>query len=128
MAISFKWSISKLRVIPQQSDKSNVVSVVEWLVQGTDDVNLVTASISGIRSFVLGDTFTLFEELTEQQVLDWCFAPEIVTWTDDENVEHSVTKNLKSDTEAQVTGQIERQLAKKIVEPNLPWAEVAQPA
>ena len=125
MAISFKWSVSKLRVIPQQGDKSNVVSVVEWLVEGTDDVNNITASSCGIRSFVLGDTFTPFDQLTEQQVLDWCFAPEVVTWTDNDSVEHSVTKHLKDEGEAQVTGQIARQLAVKAIEPALPW--IAQP-
>jgi hypothetical protein len=122
MAISFKWSVSNLRVIPQQGDKSNVVSVVEWLVQGTDDVNLITASASGIRSFVLGDTFTPFDQLTENQVLDWCFEPETITWIDRDDVEQSVTKHLKEEGEAQVTGQIERQLAKKVLEPALPWA------
>jgi hypothetical protein len=124
MAISFKWSVSKLRVIPQQGDKVNVVSVVEWLVQGTDEVNNITSSSCGIRSFVLGDSFTPFNQLTEEQVLEWCFAPEVVTWTDDANVEHSVTKNLQADGEAQVAGQIERILAQKQTEPALPWVEI----
>ena len=122
MAISFKWSVSKLRVIPQQGEKSNVVSVVEWFVQGTDDVNLITASASGIRSFVLGDTFTPFDQLTEQQVLDWCFEPEKITWIDRDEVEQSIIKHLKNEGETQVTGQIKRQLAQKQFEPTLPWA------
>jgi len=122
MAISFKWSVSKLRVIPQLDNKTNVVSVVEWFVQGTDDVNLITASASGIRSFVLGDTFAPFDQLTEQQVLDWCFEPETVTWIDRDEVEQSIIKHLKNEGETQVTGQIERQLAQKQFEPTLPWA------
>lgn len=124
MAISFKWSVSKLRVIPQQGDKSNVVSVVEWLVEGIDDVNNISNSISGIRSFVVGDTFTPFEQLTEQQVLDWCFEPEVVTWIDDDNVEQSIIKLLKEKTETQVTSHIERILAQKQTEPALPWAQI----
>lgn len=124
MAISFKWSVSKLRVIPQLNDKTNVVSVVEWLVQGTDNVNSITASASGIRSFVLGDTFTPFDQLTEQQVLDWCFELETIIWIDRDDVEQSVTKLLKDEGEAQVAGQIARQLAQKQLEPALPWAQI----
>lgn len=121
MAISFKWSISKLRVIPQQNNKSNVVCEAEWLVSGTDDVNNITKAMSGLRGFVLGDTFTPFDQLTEEKVLEWCFAPEVTTWTDIDNVEQSITKFLKEEGEAQVTGQITRELAEKDSEPALPW-------
>jgi len=127
MAISFKWSVSKLRVIPQLDDKSNVVSVVEWLVQGTDDVNSISASMSGIRSFDLGGNFVAYDQLTEQQVLDWCFTPEVITWKDEDGVEHSVTKHLKDEGEARVAGQIQGRLEQMQIEPALPWAQVAQP-
>jgi hypothetical protein len=120
MAITFKWSVSKVKVT-QQNDKANVVTDVEWLVQGTDDVNNLAAYASGTKSFTLGDSFTPYAELTEQQVLDWCFAPEVITWADIQNVSQSVTKYLKNDGEDQVTGQIARQLAQKESEPALPW-------
>lgn len=122
MAISFKWSVSKLRVIPQQGDKSNVVSVVEWLVQGTDNVNNINSAIAGIRSFVLGDSFVAYKQLTEQQLLDWCFASEVVTTTDKDGVSHSTTKQLKNDIEAKVVGQIQNKLEQMQIEPALPWA------
>jgi hypothetical protein len=125
MAISFKWSITKLRVIPQYSGKSNVVCEAEWLVSGTDDVNNITKAMSGLRGFVLGNAFTPFDQLTEAQILDWCFAPEVTTWTDMDNVKQATTKHLKEDGEAQVAGQIARQLAQKESEPALPWAKVA---
>ena len=124
MAISFKWSVSKLRVIPQQGDKTNVVSVVEWLVQGTDEVNNITSSSCGIRSFVLGDSFTPFDQLTEQQVLGWCFEPEIITLLNEENIKTTSTYLLKDAGEAQVVDQIARQLAQKKQEPALPWSQI----
>lgn len=121
MAITFKWSVSKLKVT-QQNDKANVVTDVEWFVQGTDDVNNLIASASGTKSFTLGDSFTPYAQLTEQQVLDWCFAPEVITWKGVDNTEQSTTRLIKDEGETQVAGQIARQLAQKAAEPALPWA------
>ena len=121
MANTFKWSIQKLRVAPQQDDKTNVVIKADWLCVAMDDENIVQAAASGVKSFSLGDTFTPFDQLTEEQVLGWCFASETVTETDREGNVTTTVKNLKTDAEAQVTGQIERQLAQKVAEPALPW-------
>ena len=122
MANTFKWSIQKLRVAPQQDDKTNVVVQADWLCVAVNKENEIQTAASGVRTFTLGDSFTPFDQLTEEQVLEWCFAPEVVTWTDKDNVEQSTTKHLKAEGEAQVTGQIERQLAQKAAEPALPWA------
>ena len=121
MANTFKWSIQKLRVTPQQDDKTNVVIQADWLCVAMSEENIVQAAASGIKSFTLGDSFTPFDQLTEEQVLGWCFAPETVTETDREGNVTTTVKNLKADAEAQVTGQIERQLAQKAAEPALPW-------
>jgi hypothetical protein len=123
MSITFKWSVSKIKVT-QQNDKANVVTNVEWLVQGTDDVNNLAAFASGVKSLTLGDSFTPYAQLTEQQVLDWCFAPEVITWKGVDNTEQSTTRLIKEEGEAQVTGQIARQLAQKESEPALPWAQI----
>lgn len=112
MSIVFNWSIGKIQVIPEQDDKKNIVTRVEWLLKAVDEVNKMTSSVSGSRSFKLGSNFVPYEQLTEAQVLDWCFAFE----------------NFKADAEAQVIEKIERQLAQKIIEPTLPWVTVAQPA
>lgn len=121
MAITFKWSVSKVKVA-QQDNKTNVVTNVEWLVQGTDAVNNLTAFASGVHSLTLGDTFVDFDKLTEQQVLNWCFEPVTTKFTNFQNNVTTVTKYLKDESEAQVSGQIARQLAQKAVEPALPWA------
>jgi hypothetical protein len=121
MSNTFKWSVQKLRVAPQQGDKANVVIQADWLCVAMDDENIVQAAASGVKSFSLGDTFTPFDQLTEEQVLGWCFASETVTETDREGNVTTTVKNLKTDAEAQVTGQIERQLAQKAAEPALPW-------
>lgn len=121
MANTFKWSIQKLRVTPQQGDKANVVVQADWLCVVMNNENIVQAAASGSKSFTLGDSFTPFNQLTEAQVLQWCHAPETITETDREGNVTTTVKNLKTDAEAQVTGQIARQLAQKESEPALPW-------
>jgi hypothetical protein len=113
--ISYTWSINKLQVA-----EDKLVVKVDLTVTGTDGD--LSASAAYTRTLTRGDSFVPYEQLTEQQVLDWCFAPEVITWTDKDNVEQSTTKHLKDEGEAQVTGQIERQLAKKAAELALPWA------
>ena len=115
--MDFKWTINKLNV-----DKDKLVVEVNVTVTGTDGDN--TAYASYARNLKRGDSFISYEQLTEQQVLDWCFAPEVTTWTDLDNVEHSSTRHIKDEGEAQVAGQIARQLAQKESEPALPWVEI----
>lgn len=124
MSISFKWSISKVRV-DQQNGKSNVVVNAEWRAEGTDGE--FTAAAAGHRDFTLGSSFVEFDQLTEQQVLDWCYAPEEISLTDRDGVVTTFTKLLKDETEAQLVNLINQQINKKASEPELPWAQVALP-
>jgi len=114
--VNYTWVINKLHVA-----ENNLVVKVDWRVTAIDDQNNLSASASGIRELTRSDSFIPYEQLTEQQVLDWCFAPEVITWTDLNNVQQSITKNLKVDTEAQVAGQLARQLAAIAANPPLPW-------
>lgn len=118
MTIEYKWLVNKVTVV-----ENNLISMVELTVTGTSDSN--SASASYFRSLVRGDSFIPYEQLAEQQVLDWCFSPETTTWTDQDGVEKSITRFMKDEGEAQVAGQIARQLAQKAAEPALPWAVVA---
>jgi hypothetical protein len=121
MSITFAWSIKKLEVDPALNDKVNVVTTVSWNVMGTDGD--ISESHSGSRSFLLGDTFVPYDQLTEQQVLDWCFEPEIVEIKDfGSDAVIRTTFDLKQNAEKQVTNQIEKTLAQKAIEPALPWA------
>ena len=118
--MEYKWTVNKLQVA-----QDNLVVKVDLTVTGIDGKNSASAAYS--RELVRGDTFIPYEQLTEQQVLNWCFAPEVTTWTDDDNEEQSSTRLIKDEGEAQVAGQIARQLAQKAAEPSLPWVIVAQP-
>jgi len=113
--MEYKWTVNKVQVA-----QDNLVIKVDLTVTAIDGDN--TASAAYTRNLVRGNSFTPYGQLTEQQVLAWCFEPEITTWTDIAAVEQSSTRLIKDEGEAQVAGQIARQLAQKQSEPVLPWA------
>jgi len=113
--MKYKWTINKVQVA-----KDNLVVKVDLIVTGTDRDNSASAAYS--RNLVRGNSFIPYEQLTEQQVLDWCFEPEVTTWTDLEGNAQLFTRLLKDEGETQVSCQIARQLAQKEFEPSLPWA------
>jgi hypothetical protein len=101
MSITYHWSVNKVQVA-----ENNLIVKVDLFVTAFDETNKLTISLALTRDLVQGNTFIPYEQLTEQQVLAWCFALE----------------NFKSNGEAQVAAQIARQLAQKESEPALPWA------
>ena len=126
MTISFKWSIQKLRIALQDSGKTSVVVQADWFCSAVNENDVVQAAASGTKNFALGDNFTAFSQLTESQVLGWCFEPETITETDREGNTTTTVKNIKADAEAQVSDQITRQLLQKQTEPALPWAQIPE--
>jgi len=110
--MEFKWSINKVTVA-----QDNLVIQVDLMVTAIDGDK--TASAAYTRDLVRGETFIPYDQLTEQQVLDWCFEPDVIVFD-----EQSITRLIKDEGEAQVTGQIARQLAQKKVEPALPWITI----
>jgi hypothetical protein len=113
--MNFKWTVNKLQVA-----ENNLVVKVDLTVAGTDGDN--TACAAYTRDLIRGDSFIPYEQLTEQQVLDWCFAPETISIINPiDNKTISVTRLIKDEGEAQVTNQIQRQLDQKKSELALPW-------
>ena len=127
MTISYKWSVVKVQIKPQFEDKVNVIIQAEWSCQGTDEANGLTASVAGIKNLALSDTFTAYEQLTEEQVLGWCTGEETISVTDEDGNVTQVTRNLKNNAEQQIAIEFARQLAEKAFESKLPWAQIAQP-
>lgn len=119
------WSIDKLQVSPLQNGKTNVVIKAFWKCEIVDE----SASVGrvGVCEFTLGNTFTDYDKLTEQKVLDWCFEPKTTTEVVvGETI--TVTRQLKVETETDLEESIARQLAQKAAEPALPWVQAAQEA
>lgn len=70
MAAQFIWSIEKMLCAPTLNNYANVVIQAHWRCSG--DIDGDTYSSYGTCNLVEpGDTFTPYNQLTEQQVLQW---------------------------------------------------------
>jgi hypothetical protein len=106
--MAIKWTIEKLKV----TGDTNIVTQVYWRCEDGQ------AACAGVRDLVLGDTFTAYDQLTEQQVLGWVFAPKVLKLKDaNGDVVETVTHDIKAKAEAEVAAL----LAQQSVEPALPW-------
>ena len=98
------WLIELLLVKPTEGSLTDVVITADWRCNGTDET--YSGTCYGSTSFAPpSGSFTPYNELTEQQVLDWCY-------------ENGVDKNA---IEANVLFQIANQINPPIVSLPLPW-------
>lgn len=106
MATTFQWVISALDCIPQTPEGPDYVTVAHWSCNGTDGT--YSGSVYSTCSFevVQGPSFTPYANLTQDQVLGWCWANGVD----------------KASAEAAVAQQIQNQITPPVVSPALPWA------
>lgn len=113
MAIEYKWSITSMSCYPQYEGETDVVVSATWNCIGKQmiDGKAFTSSQIGGTNFKLGElsNFTPYQDLTEEQVLGWCFES---------------NPTLKDNTEKAVLDNIETQVNPPIVYPPLPWAPI----
>jgi len=104
------WIIERLLVKPIEGSNPDVVITADWRCNGSQDQ--YSGTCYGSCSFQPpSGEFTPYEDLTEQQVLDWCY-------------ENGVDKTA---IEANVTQQIENQIDPPVVTLPLPWVAVPPP-
>ena len=113
---TISWIIERLLVKPTEGSYTDVVITADWRCNGTettgsgDTEQTYSGTCYGSCSFAPPtDAFTPYPDLTEQQVLDWCFA-------------NGVDKTA---IEANVTQQINDQINPPVVCLPLPWAPPA---
>ncbi len=105
--ISIVWIIERLLVKPTEGSLTDVVITADWRCNGTDGT--YSGTCYGSASFAPPtDLFTPYEDLTQDQVLSWCFA-------------NGVNKTA---IEANVTAQIADQINPPVIAPPLPWVPV----
>jgi hypothetical protein len=116
--MNISWIIERLLVRKVEGTYSDVVITADWRCNGTetigtgDDAKTYSGTCYGSASFAPpSENFTPYEDLTEQQVLDWCFA-------------NGVDKTA---IEANVTQQINDQINPPIIAPPLPWLPPVPP-
>ena len=98
------WTISSLDCKPQEGNLTDVVITAHWSCTGTQDDK--TASVYATCSFSQpGDPFTPYADLTQDQVLGWCWASGVD----------------KDATEAAVQTQLDNLINPPVVTLPLPW-------
>ena len=98
------WLIERLLVKPTESSNTDVVITADWRCNGSQES--FSGTCYGSCSFAPPTgSFTPYEDLTEAQVLDWCYANGVD----------------KSAIEANVSLQIENQINPPVVSLPLPW-------
>jgi len=108
--ITLSWIIERLLVKPTEGTLTDVVITADWRCNGSQDQYSGTCYGSASFQPPTGN-FTPYEDLTEQQVLDWCFASGV----DQKAIE------------ANVTQQIADQINPPVIAPPLPWVAPAPP-
>jgi hypothetical protein len=107
--MNISWIIERLLVKPTEGDKTDVVITADWRCNGTQDQ--YSGTCYGSASFAPpSGSFTPYPDLTQDQVLGWCFS-------------NGVDKTA---IEANVSAQIADQINPPVIAPPLPWA--AQPS
>jgi hypothetical protein len=108
--ITLSWIIERLLVKPTEGSLTDVVITADWRCNGSQDN--YSGTCYGSASFAApSGSFTPYDQLTEQQVLNWCYA-------------NGVDQKA---IEANVTQQINDQINPPVIAPPLPWVPPAPP-
>jgi hypothetical protein len=111
ITISINWIIERLLVKPTEGSLTDVVITADWRCNGTN--GQYSGTCYGSASFAPPtENFTPYDQLTEQQVLGWCYSNGV----------------NQAAIEANVTQQIADQVNPPVITPPLPWAPPIPPA
>jgi len=106
--MNISWIIERLLTKPVEGSYTDVVITADWRCNGSQDN--YSGTCYGSCSFAPPtENFTPYDQLTEQQVLDWCYA-------------NGVDKTA---IEANVSLQIQNQINPPVVSLPLPWVPPA---
>ena len=99
------WNISQLDCVPQAPEGADYVVTAHWQCMGVDGV--YSGQVYSTTGFaVVEGAFTPYADLTQDQVLGWCWA---------NGVDQTAV-------EASVQSQINSQINPTVIQPPLPWA------
>jgi hypothetical protein len=105
MATQITWIIEQMQCAVQQDGETDVVITAAWRCNGVD--GMYAATVYGSCGFTYdGGAFTPYDQLTQDQVLGWCWS-------------NGVDKDA---TEANIEQQIQTQINPPVVALPLPWA------
>lgn len=109
MTATITWIIEWMNTTPTTATPPETVLTAGWRCNGTETANATdyVATVYGSCSFPMPEgTFTPYDQLTQEQVLGWCWA-------------NGVDKDA---TEAAIQTNIDNQINPPVIQPPLPWA------
>jgi len=102
--VSINWIIKQLLVKKTEGELTDVVISANWSCRGSDGT--YSAVLTGCTDFAPPtEAFTPYEDLTQDQVLGWCYS---------NGVDQAAI-------EANVSAQIADQINPPVIAPPLPW-------
>ena len=112
--MNITWTIEYLKTTPTTATPPAYVIECGWRCNGTDGTFSGTAygSCSFTQAPDENGNFTPYSELTQDQVLSWCWGSGVP----------------KEATEANVAQQIENQKNPPVIQPPLPWLTAVNPS
>jgi hypothetical protein len=103
--VTITWIIEWMQCKPSEGDHTDVVITAGWRCNGVQDT--YTGTVYGTCSFPAPEgSFTPYADLTQQQVLGWCYTNGV----------------NQAATEAAVQTLIDNQINPPVVQPPLPWS------
>jgi hypothetical protein len=108
MSATITWVIQWMQTTPTTATPPETVITAGWRCNGVETANTVdyVGTAFGSTTFPMPEgTFTPYDQLTQEQVLGWCWA---------NGVDQTVV-------EASVQSQINSQINPTVIQPPLPW-------
>jgi len=114
MSATITWVIEWMQCKPTEGSLTDVVVTAGWRCNGAETSGNPAidyfSTVYSTCSFPMpeGDSFTPYADLTQEQVLGWCWA---------NGVDQAAT-------EAAIQANIDNQINPPVIQPPLPWATV----
>ena len=108
MEITYNWIVQKMNTRIAADGFTNVVVSVDWEIIGRaidNDKEYVSAYSGTVGMALPGEEFTPYQDLTQEQVLDW-------VWSRGIN---------KAEAEAYIAGQLQQQINPPVIVLPNPW-------
>lgn len=114
MSATITWVIEYMQCKPTEGSYTDVVITAGWRCNGAQTAGTppvdYTSTVYGTTSFPMPEgSFTPYNQLTQDQVLGWCWANGVD----------------KTTTETAIQVNIDNQINPPVVQPPLPWATPA---
>lgn len=107
MATTISWIVPQMDCYPTEDEQADVVFTVHWRCNGVDGDYAGTAYGTELVTYVAGEPFTPYADLTQDQVIGW--------------VQDAMGPEWIASIEANVEKQIQDQINPPVVSPPLPW-------